>query len=584
MRVTPIFYGNNRQNIPTDSYVTKIPFSLQRSLPSNPYNLSKDQVSFTGFEFQTTVLKKVPRRFMGLGLFKTTEGFTIDFSKIGADKLSQEKFDMVAASDREIYAYWHALACQEAYPEVGNGVGTSWVRRYNKKNVPKPNAVFNTLNNPDIAHENFENNLEELLNPAKHKSLDAPPKGSGADPTLSVITDKNGRIQLSFVCFDTETTGIDKFDKIIQLASIQVKRGRIFKGGVFNRLINPERPIPPETTAVHGITDEMVKDAPTIQGVLEDFLSRHMNKNNGIIVAYNSKFDLNLLNNAIREYPFNPDITARNKNTGDPIKIIATKQPYKVLDPYILIQRIHPYLGARKKLSHQYQWLFCKQMDNAHDALADVRGTIDVLKYCLYYLSKHRKNKNVPLTLREVLIFQNGGRVENIDIPLDVDDCNDLVNFDKSYLMKPMSVANYFDGYKLTEKILKSLASEIGEANVQKIEAQRIVNKKIGKKHKKLPINPAETEQVQGPGGFKDMAYVLEANFRKVLGFAELEPYKGKSKEEIENLIVERSKSYFNGLLEDMHIKNTNPKDIPEGNDLPDIEIARRVIRESREN
>lgn len=583
MRITSIFYENNRQNKTTIKKVSTNPFLIQKNPAFNVYNTNKDQINFTGFTFEKTVLKKVKREFMGLGLFKNPKGFTIDFSKVGAEKLSHEKFDITKASDNEIYAYWHALTCQEAYPENAGGIGTGWVRRYNKKNVPKPNAVFNTLNNPDLAHEKFVENLQELLNPAKHKSLDAPPHGSKFDPALSVITDKNGKLQLSFFCFDTETTGTGQFDKIIQLASIKVRKGKILKDGIFNRLINPEMPIPKEASDINGITDEMVKDAPTIMGILEEFLVKHMNKNNGIPVAYNAKFDLNLLNNSIREYPFNPNMVAKNKRTGEDIKIIAEKKPYKILDPFILIQRIHPYLGARKKLSHQYQWLFCKEMDNAHDALADVKGTIDVLKYCLYYLSKHRKDKTIPLTLREVLIFQNGGRVENIDIPLDVEDCNKLVNFEKSYLMKPMSVVNYFKSYKLSEKTLRSLAPEIGEVNVQKLINERIVNHEIGLNTKKYPINPAETEKIQNSGKFKDMAYILESNFKKVLENAELEPYKGKSKEEIKDLITKKSRYYFNGLIEDMHIKNANPKDIPDGNDMPDIEIARRVMHESKE-
>jgi len=620
MRISPILYDNKSNKIPSKQFSTA-PFSFQKrqvsivipncnqssniSPHSNPplaggskslisgrgidvnllnanryYNLNQDQINFRGFAFEKTVLKTVKKEFMGLGLFKNPEGFTIDFAKIGAEKLAKVGFDITKASDNEVYAYWHALSCQEAYPNVSGGIGTSWVRRYNKKNVPKPNAIFHTLNNPDWAHKHFAENLQELLDPTKHRSLDAPLPGSKANPTLSVITDKDGKFQLTCIPIDTESTGTKKFDKIIQWASVQVKKGKMFKDGIFNTLINPEMPIPPEATAVNGITDEMVKDAPTIMAVLEKILSEHLNKNNGIPVAYNAKFDFNLINNAIREYPFSTGITAKRKDTGEDIKVIAEKKLYKVLDPYILIQRIHPYLGAKKKLSHQYQWLFCKEMENAHDALADVKGTIDVLKYSLYYLTKHRKNKKIPLTLREVLIFQNGGKVENIDIPFDVEDCNKLVNFDKSYLMKPMSVANYFRGYKLNKKGLESLAPEIGEANLRKLMAERIVNQEIDLS----TINPAEMEQVEGSGKFKTLSYILESNFRKVIGFAELEPYKGKSKEEIENLITEKSRFYFHGLIEDMHIKNANPKDIPDGNDLPDIEIARRVMKESKEN
>lgn len=559
MKILPILY-DNRQNKIQNKKNSDFSIPWRGKIPSF-YNLNKDQVAFTGFTFEKTILKTVKRKFMGLGLFKNAEGFTYDFSKIGAEHLTKEKFDITKAKNNEIYAYWHALACQEAYPEVSSGVGTSWVRKFNKKNVPKPNAVFNTLNNPDVAYEKFAENLKELQNPFKNKSLDTPNTLTG-------------------VGLDTETTGVGEFDRIIQLAIVPFKNGKIDKKGIFNKLINPEMPIPKEASDVNGITDDMVKDAPTITGLLEEVLTNHLNKNNGLPVMYNYKFDLGKINNAIREYPFNHDIV----NANDNIKIIAEKKAHKVLDPFILIQRIHPYLGAKKKLGHQYNWLFCKQMDNAHDALADVKGTIDVLKYCVYYLEKHRKDKTIPLTRREVLIFQNGGKVENIDIPLDVEDCNKLVNFDKSYLMKPMSVVNYFKSYKLTKKSLEKLAPEIGESNVQKIMKERIINEEIGLNTKKHPINPAEMEQIEGKGKFKDMAYVLKTNFKKVLGFAELEPYKGKSKEELEDLITEKSKFYFNGLIEDMHIKNTNPLDIPDGNDLPDIEIAKRVMRESQED
>lgn len=578
MRVIPVENKKNQtllMNKPISTNLSSPIFHQQQTALANIYYMPQFQPSFQGYTFEKTIVKTVKREFMGLGIFKNPVGFTRDFSKIGKEHLAKEKLDITKASKNEIYAYWDALACQEAYPEGG---GTTWVRRYNKTNVPKPNAVFNTLNNPDIAHEKFGEYLEILQNPYKNKSLDAPPPGSNIEPRLSVLTDEKGRLQLDFICFDTETTGKETDAKIVQLASVQVKNGRTSKEGTYNQLINPEMPIPEEAIAVHGITDDMVENAPTILNILKDFLANHMKKSNGIISAYNAKFDINLLNNAIREHNIS-NLAASEQER----KIMAEKQPFKVLDPFILVQKIHPYVGAVKRLSNQYQWLFCKEMDDAHDALADVKGAIDVLKYCLYYLSEHRKDKTVPLTLREVLIFQNGGRVENIDIPLDVEDCNDLVNFDKSYLIKPMSVVNYFKSYKLTSPILKELTPEIGEKNVQKLINERIVNKEIGKDSAAFPIEPAETEKIPGTNKFQSLEYKLKSNFRKVLGFANLEPYNGKTKEEIEDLIIEKSKYYFNGLIEDMHIKNVNPKDIPDGNDLPDIDIAIRVMQEAQE-
>ena len=60
------------------------------------------------------------------------------------------------------------------------------------------------------------------------------------------------------VCFDLETTGTDVMkDRIVQIALIRVEPGGERK--TYATLVNPQRPIPPEATAVHGIRDEHVR-------------------------------------------------------------------------------------------------------------------------------------------------------------------------------------------------------------------------------------------------------------------------------------------------------------------------------------
>ena len=310
-----------------------------------------------------------------------------------------------------------------------------------------------------------------------------------------------------------------------------------------------------------------------MNAVLKGFLGKHLNKQNGVIVAYNSKFDVTLLNKAIREH-----------NVASTVEL-KQKQAFKVLDPFILIQRIHPFLGAKKKLSTQYQWLFCKEMEDAHDALADVKGTVDVLKYCLYYLSEHRKNKSVPLSLREVLAFQNGSQnIQNIDIPLhSTKNFSSKFNFKTSYRKEPLNVDNYFKGYKLTKESLKEISEEIGEANVAKLENDGVVGSVVDMTYRGHRILPAETKRVPKTGGFENSFYTMEKNMKKVLGFAKLvaNDKNGKTKEEIEELILEKSKYYIHNKNINTWIKNVNPEDIKHGNDLPDLEIARRVMVEN---
>ena len=78
-------------------------------------------------------------------------------------------------------------------------------------------------------------------------------------------------LERPLLVFDTETTGLSvSFDRIIQLA--YVKYG--VDGSIEEKtyLFNPQMPIPPSATAVHGLTDESVKDAPLFKDVAEALL------------------------------------------------------------------------------------------------------------------------------------------------------------------------------------------------------------------------------------------------------------------------------------------------------------------------
>ncbi len=532
--------------------------SSDYALVSCSLNSSKPYFpSFKGLWFENNIVKEVKdREYYGAGLYKPGGKF-IDFKKVGWDNLSKEPIDITTATEKEIYAFYHANALAETND-------TTWVRRYNQYNVTKPLAVFHTLNSQK-AQQHFASVLKDLYKFNEHKNLDVP------------IVDENGKLSIDCIVFDTETTGLnlsDKsspLDKIIQIGAVQVKNGEVVRGSEYNQLLDPEMPIPEKATSVHGITDDMVKGQPTIEKVLKPFVNDYMNKRNGIIVAYNSKFDITILNNAINDH---------NTYSNEPLK---ERKPCKVLDPFILVQRIHPYLGARKKLSEQYKFLFCKNLDDAHDAFADVKGTVDVMKYCLYFLNEHRKDKTKPLTLREVLIFQNGGNVENLNIPLDREGCNSRVKFNKSYSQVSLAVDNYFDGYKLSSKALKELVPVIGEENARKLERQNVKNKLYNLNPKDgYPINPEETKDSPKQGGVENAFYVMEKNFKKVLGFCKLEPYEDKSVEEIIDIISEKSKHYVHENSIDIWMKNPNPVDIPDGNDLPDFKLSKKVMLEKK--
>jgi DNA polymerase III subunit epsilon len=100
--------------------------------------------------------------------------------------------------------------------------------------------------------------------------------------------------ELRYTVFDTETTGLDPGggDKIISIGAIRIVNGRLLQTEIFDRLVNPERSLPQESIAVHGVRPEMLEGKPTIKVVLPMF-KRFVG--NTILVAHNAAFDMRML-------------------------------------------------------------------------------------------------------------------------------------------------------------------------------------------------------------------------------------------------------------------------------------------------
>ena len=97
---------------------------------------------------------------------------------------------------------------------------------------------------------------------------------------------------VKFACLDTETTGLspDGGGKVCEIAVSVSRGGRVLEE--FSTLINPDMPMHPDVIAIHGITNEMVKDAP----LFKDVLPRLKKLFDGcVLVAHNADFDIGFL-------------------------------------------------------------------------------------------------------------------------------------------------------------------------------------------------------------------------------------------------------------------------------------------------
>jgi len=156
--------------------------------------------------------------------------------------------------------------------------------------------------------------------------------------------------------FDIESTGLNVVrDRIVQIAIIKYPKN----GGEpeeLEMLINPGIPISEEAMNVHGITPKMLSNKPSFQQVADQLLKFIGNAD---LAGYNSnRFDVPMLMEEFSRVGIELDMTRR--------RTIDVQRIFYKMEPRTLSAALKYYTG--------------KKIENAHDALADVRATIDVLK------------------------------------------------------------------------------------------------------------------------------------------------------------------------------------------------------------
>ena len=167
------------------------------------------------------------------------------------------------------------------------------------------------------------------------------------------------RRPVAYAVFDCETTGTDpRRDEIVSLALVRLDpSGREIARVV--RRVRPSLPIPTEATAVHGISDADVADAPRFAQVAHQLLGL---LEGAIFVAHNAEFDLAMLRNAF----------ARAGVSYRPIGVACTLEGFRLLDPLAPAHGLEA-LCARHGIP----------LDEAHDALGDVLATAGLVRLML---------------------------------------------------------------------------------------------------------------------------------------------------------------------------------------------------------
>ena len=165
----------------------------------------------------------------------------------------------------------------------------------------------------------------------------------------------NLQLKRPIIFFDLETTGVDtSHDRIVEISMVKV--GVDGEKQVKTRRINPEMPIPAEATAVHGISDEDVKDEPTFKQIAKSLAQFIEGCDFG---GFNSnRFDLPMLVEEFIRAGVDVDFKRRK---------------------YIDVQNIF-HKKEQRTLVAAYKFYCDKNLENAHSAEADTMATYEVLE------------------------------------------------------------------------------------------------------------------------------------------------------------------------------------------------------------
>lgn len=200
---------------------------------------------------------------------------------------------------------------------------------------------------------------------------------------------------------DLETTGVSlSTDRIVEIAIVKVSPdgSRLVK----RKLINPQIPIPKSSSDIHGITDEMVKDAPTFKQAGNEIKVFIEGCDLG---GYNSnRFDIPILMEEFLRAGLDVDLSKR--------KMIDVQHIFYTMEP--------------RTLSAAYKFYCEKDLEGAHSAEVDINATIEVFE------SQLKRYNNLGTTVESVLAVIGEDKIVDYARRFCLDDKGiELFNFGK---------------------------------------------------------------------------------------------------------------------------------------------------------
>jgi len=208
------------------------------------------------------------------------------------------------------------------------------------------------------------------------------------------------QLKRPLVFIDLETTGMNlSTDRIVEIAIIKV-----FPDGtktIKQKLLNPQMPIPKNSSDIHGITDEKVKDAPTFKQVaneLKQFID------DADFSGYNSnRFDIPLLTEEFLRAGLEIDMTNR--------RLVDVQHIFHMME--------------KRTLGAAYKFYCEKELEDAHSAEADASATWEILQ------AQITRYQHLGNTLDTILQFTGEEKIVDFARRFVMDNGIEVFNFGK---------------------------------------------------------------------------------------------------------------------------------------------------------